>query len=278
MAKTRRTSAPVKHPLAPTIMTELGGLTAAPPPSDGFDPASDWAACYRIWTCYGHSNRGNQNMGFLRIARKVDGDAQRLTIRQMVRNSEGKLHTIRANVRCKADAIASPETWTLSSAFTGRHADGLPRVDLEETGRVRGNTLETRSRGTVHRQKIEQPLTADWCLFEAVQRMSCRDGPPRSFHVLEGLSVLKKDHSLKYRGKRTVRWGPETLSLHRFDQVGRGVYPYEYWLDDRARLLLVTTGPRAYVLDPQAEKVVPSEASGAPGSRRGGRRGKEAAR
>ncbi|GAI82934.1 unnamed protein product, partial [marine sediment metagenome] len=46
------------------------------------------------------------------------------------------------------------------------------------------------------------------------------------------------------------------ISLHRFDQLGRGILPCEYWLDDRHRLLMVTSMNKAYILDDHAEKAI----------------------
>lgn len=255
VAKKKSDKSPVKHPLDPTVMTEIGALKAPPPPAARFDPAADWTAHFRIWTCYGHRERGNRNTGTLRIDRKVRPDGQRMTVQQTLLNSQGKRHTIRATVRSTTDAVASLTEWTLTSAFSGAHMDGLPPFDAEAAGRISGTTWETTADGARHRQEVPSPVTADWCLFEAVQRLPLERKPPLRFHVLEGLSVLKKDHRLWYGGKRNVTWGPEKRSLHQFTQVGRGVYPYEYWLDDAHRLLLVTTGPRAYILDPQPAKV-----------------------
>ena len=44
--------------------------------------------------------------------------------------------------------------------------------------------------------------------------------------------------------------------MHWFHQIGYGVLPYEYWLDDRHRLLAVATHARAYLLDDGAEEPV----------------------
>ncbi|HUW16834.1 MAG TPA: hypothetical protein VMW94_07130 [Actinomycetes bacterium] len=250
--KSNPASSAVMHPLDPTIMTEIGGLKTPPPAADDFDPGADRTAHFRIWTCYGHRSGSNRDMGSLRIDRKAEPDGQRLTVRQTVLNSQGKRHTIGATVRCKTDALASPGEWTLTSTFSGAHMDGLPAFDTKETGRINGGTWETSTDGARYHQEVAPPVTGDWCLFEAVQRLPFREAAPLRFHVLEGLSVLKKDHRLWYGGKRGVTWGSEKRPLHRFCQVGRGVYPYEYWLDDRHRLLLVTTGPRACILDPQA--------------------------
>ncbi|MGB2820566.1 MAG: hypothetical protein WBF17_06260 [Phycisphaerae bacterium] len=249
MARKKRTSSAVEHPLAPTIMTELGALKAAPQPAGDFAPGGNWTGRFRIWTCYGHRDSGNHDAGELHIDRKLDGGAQRLAVRQTLRNSQGKLHTIRAAVSCGLDALASPTAWTLRSEFSGSHVDGLPPLAVEQAGCIRGNTWQITAGGRKTECRAPLPLTADWCLFEAVQRMDFRAAAPVKFHVLEGLSVLKEDHRLSYRGKIPVTWGPEKLELHCFSQVGRGVYPYEYWLDDRHRLLLVTTGPRTYILE-----------------------------
>ena len=252
MAKKKRTNSPVRDPLTPTIMTELGALKAPPPPAGDFAPDEDWTAVFTIWTCYGHSGHGNYDVGELHIDRKTDRPAQRLAVRQTLRNSEGKLHTIRAAVQCRLDALASPTAWTLASSFSGRHMDGLPPFDMKQAGRIDGSTWETTVGGKATKRRFAPPLTADWCLFEAVQRMRFRAAPPAKFAVLEGLSVLKEDHRLSYRGRIPVTWGPEKIELHCFSQVGRGVYPYEYWLDDRHRLLLVTTGPRTYIRQAKA--------------------------
>ena len=41
--------------------------------------------------------------------------------------------------------------------------------------------------------------------------------------------------------------------MRRFSQIGHGILPYEYWLDDRHRLQVVITHSRAYILDDGAE-------------------------
>jgi hypothetical protein len=74
--------------------------------------------------------------------------------------------------------------------------------------------------------------------------------------MLEGLSLVKKQQRLIYRGEYTMKMGSKKLSLHRFDQIGEGILPYEYWLDDKHRLLVVTSMNKAYILDEKAEKTI----------------------
>jgi len=103
---------------------------------------------------------------------------------------------------------------------------------------------------------VSARTTADWCLFEALQRWPFRRGESPAFDVLEGLSVHRPGHRVTYRGPETIERNGKPLKLHRFSQLGQGMLPYEYWLDDDRRLLLAVTLSRVYILDPQAESKV----------------------
>ncbi len=251
MAKTKRKRGrgPVRHPLCPSVMTELGALRGGPPSAGGLSPDGEGTARYRIWTCYGRRDRGNHTTGMLEIARRPDGEAQKLSIRQELKNTQGKLHTMKAKVAARRDELATPTAWTLSSGFSGSHMQGRPEMSVTAKGWLKGTTWTVRHADQEASRTVPSPITADWCLFEAVGRLPFDPATARRFAVLEYLSVLKADHQLLYRGKLPVTWGQARVELHRFDQFGRGVYPYEYWLDDDHRLLLVTTGPRTYILE-----------------------------
>lgn len=53
---------------------------------------------------------------------------------------------------------------------------------------------------------------------------------------------------ITYEGKTEHHWGAEDVQLHYFRQFGQGMLPYEYFLDDSHRLVLVVSGYRAYIL------------------------------
>jgi len=56
--------------------------------------------------------------------------------------------------------------------------------------------------------------------------------------LLEGLRRFRKNHQIVYQGKST---------LHHFQHIGRGILPYDYWLNDEHQLSMVITGNRAYI-------------------------------
>jgi len=245
----------VGSPLTPTVLQELRAFDGFPPAASGFAPAGNWTHTYRVWTCHGYRESGNQNVGFLRIERvngKSDGTF-RLKADQQIVHVEGVLNTINAEIVCRNDPLASPVQWHLSSRFVGPEGKPRPHLDTEEHVRINGDTIEVTTKGRTFTRKGSSRLTADWCLFEAVQRLPLEKESHLAFDVLEGLSLLRADHRLSYRGTVTLTPAND-MTLHGFYQLGHGALPYDYWLDERHRLVIAVTLSRAYILDEQAEE------------------------
>lgn len=241
----------VGSPLTPSMLTELGAVKRVPSLGEGFDPTGDWEQTYRIWTCHGYRERGNQDVGSMRIKKDVaqGGKTFTLSVRQRVTETDALLCTIEAEIDCLGDAVASPTGWQIASSFT--RADGKIAKDVgsTETVFVEGDTMVIKTPAGRRHRPVERPLTCDWCLFEAVQRLEFDgDAPDLEFSLLEGLSLPKAAQRLSYRGRQRVTLGPEAVSLHCFQQLGRGVLPTEYWLDERHRLVAVTSMNKAYIL------------------------------
>ena len=254
----------VGSPLTPASLFEMGAFSGFPTPVDWFSPTGDWTSTYRIWTCHGYRESGNDNRGFLRVRRESGkpGGPFDLQIDRRVIHDGANVHLIRAEVNCSNDELASPNEWVLHSQFIG--VDGKPRkkLDLAEQVRVDGRVMAITRGGTIRRQQVSDRLTADWCLFEALQRRPFEEGPPRPFDVLEGLSLVRPGHRLSYRGLSTLKTPEIDTHLHWFQQIGTGTWPYEYWLDDRHRLVMAVTNSRAYILDDEAEVTIKQREAG----------------
>lgn len=241
----------VGSPLTPSMLTELGAVKRIPSLGEAFDPTGDWEQTYRIWTCHGYRESGNQDVGSVQIKKDVaqGGKTFTLSIRQTVAETDALLCTIEAEIECLSDAYASPTGWQMAASFVGADGQAIKDLGSTETASVEGNTIAIKTpTGTRHRP-VERPMTCDWCLFEAVQRLGF-DGDARDleFSLLEGLSLPKAGQRLSYRGRQRVTLGPEAVPLHCFQQLGRGVLPTEYWLDERHRLVAVTSMNKAYIL------------------------------
>ena len=243
MAKKQRTI--VGSPLTPTLLKELDALNKLPFTPKDFKPDGNWVNTYRIWTCHGYRESGNQNVGFLRIER-IDNSIETfvLNVHQEVVQTDALTHIIDGTIKCRNNQLASPVEWRLKSKFIG--ADGKHISEL----RSGDNSVAT--------ERTER-TTGDWCLFEAVQRLALDAQNPFSFDLLEGMSLKKSDHRLSYRGVTPLKVDSVDIPLHCFVQIGSGILPYEYWLDSRYRLLAVTSMNKAYILDEKAEQIIKRE-------------------
>jgi hypothetical protein len=233
MAKQQRTI--VGENLTPTLLEELGAVDKFPPTPAGFQPDGNWTNKYRIWTCHGYRESGNENVGSLRITRKIDSqNTFILEVRQEIEQTDGLTNIVDGTIMCQYDQLASPVEWNLLSQFAGPTGN----VVSELSSRDRGLATETVT-----------GAASDWGLFEAVQRLAFDKKSSLSFDLIEGMSLSKPGQSLSYRGTFPMKTGGESIPLHCFNQLGRGILPTEYWLDDRHRLLAVISMNKAYILD-----------------------------
>jgi hypothetical protein len=240
MAKKKRTI--VGSALTPTLLKELGAIGKIPSTPDRFHPDGNWVNTYRIWTCHGYRESGNENVGFVRLKRIGDSDKTfTLHIHQEIVQTDRITNIIDSTIKCRNNQLASPIQWDLASRFRGANGKHITELSSKENGRITEATDKT---------------TGDWCLFEAVQRLVFDKQISLSFDLLEGMSLSKLRHRLFYRGIHPMRIDGRDIPLHRFVQLGSGILPYEYWLDAHHRLIAVTSMNKAYVLDDRAEKAI----------------------
>ena len=245
-------------PMTPELLTRIGGLTEFPPTPKEFQPDGEWVNTYRIHTCHGYFESGNEDKGVLRVERVAgaSADAFTLKLRQKIVNHDGRTHLVDAEAKCRNNMLASLVEWKLTSRFADFEGNPIPGLDGDETGSAGSGGVAITTGASTLEHRTPRPVTADWCLFEAVQRLAYERDTSPPFDFLEGLRLIREEHRLSYRG--VYAWKGKPPSLHWFHQIGHGVLPYEYWLDDRHRLLAVATLARAYVLDDNAEGILGS--------------------
>ncbi|MHC4109630.1 MAG: hypothetical protein ACYSUY_01055 [Planctomycetota bacterium] len=248
----------VGSPLTPELLKEIGAIDEFPQTPKHFDPHGNWTNTYRIWTCHGFRESGNQNVGFVRFRRVAAGTNEKLSleVHQEVVEADGMVSVIDTNIRCLNNQLATPVRWHLWSLFIDSDTHPLDELKTEENVIIKQNTMIIETGGKTLKRKVPSRLTSDWCIFEAVQRLKFDKESSLDFNMLEGLSVLKEGQRLSYRRVYPMRIGDPDVRLHCFHQLGRGILPYEYWLDDNHRLLAAISMNKAYILDERAEKTI----------------------
>ena len=128
--------------MTPAMIIELGAASGFPSAPADFSPTGEWVHTYRVWTCHGYREEGNENVGFLKISRTAgSGNGFTLHVEQQLAHSEAALHIMRAEIECRQDAIASPVKWTLSSSHTSPDGNVQKDLSVREGGSVTGETL-----------------------------------------------------------------------------------------------------------------------------------------
>ena len=221
--------------LTPTVLKELGGVDKFPTTPADFKPDGDWTNKYRIWTCHGYRESSNENVGSLRLQRTPDEDKIfTLSVRQEIVQTDGPTNVVEGAIKCRNNQLASPVEWRLSSRFEGPDGKIISGLGSRNHGVATESVTGT---------------AGDWRLFEAVQRLAFDKKSSLSFDLLESMSLSKLGHRLFYRGTYPMKTDGQSIPLHCFGQLGSGILPNEYWLDDRHRLLAVISMNKAYILD-----------------------------
>ena len=249
MAKNKRTI--VGSPLTPEMLFQLGEMPNFLPDEKPFDPTKEWTHRYRVWACHGYREFGNKDVGFLRIQRGSAGPDKRfeLSVYQEIQNQEDTLNRIVAKIDCIEGDLSYPVKWDYTSVFLD--ADG--KEDKSLTVNVEGQSSDSEIRwtrnGLLSKLACKGRPSCDWCVYETVQRRANQFTGNPTFDMLESLERFKPGQQLIDRGRVNVKIGNSGRQLHRFDQIGTGILPFEYWVDESLRLCLMASMNKVYILD-----------------------------
>jgi hypothetical protein len=70
------------------------------------------------------------------------------------------------------------------------------------------------------------------------------------------MDLVKERQRLSYRERTNIHFGDAEIDVHRYQHLGRGLLPWDYYVDESGRLLLAISGIRACILlGPEAARV-----------------------
>ncbi len=153
-----------------------------------------------------------------------------------------------AGIRCANNALATLQSWKLESAALDADKKPRPLSKMSESGILVNGTIKLTSPKGIGRQiNVSPNLTSNWSLFDAVQRLHKKEPPKTEFTMLEDLRLPRANQRLTSDGPIDVELGGKTIRLYGFHQIGEGILPIYYWLDEQGRLLFALGGVRIYV-------------------------------
>lgn len=240
------------RPLSPAVLGELEAFQGVTPPTDELDPHAAWEQTYRIWAVF--NSPQSANMGYLDIQRKPDPDKRlvNLTVEKVLGLAGGMVYRSKAEIECADDALSSLRGWRLESVILDPDkGEEIPATRVQQTAVRKNGKVEVTTNGRMMARELPSALTSDWGLFDVVQRLPGDKTEPLEFAMLEELDMLKDGQRLSYREAQDIKFGDQTVRCWRYQQLGHGILPYEYWVDEKHHLLISTSHTRVYILDPK---------------------------
>jgi hypothetical protein len=259
----------LQYPLSPGMLAQLGAIDDLP--EAGLEEgAQSETAAYVMWSTYGHWNPhdGNRIFGCLRLARTMEGgDGEggaadragegsniKLAIEQKVLTRDKTLEMLRTEAVCRGDALATPISWE-QSVYVDRYPSSATERWSTEKVELRDGELHVSAGGRdfVRPAAGEGGMASNWGLLDAIERLELGEGQELHFSMMEELKYWRGGHRLRYDGLCSADFGRGERVMHKYTQIGGGVHPITYWLDEGRRLRLVYTGRFAYIRDGAAE-------------------------
>ncbi len=250
MPRARRQDDPARtKPLSLQALQEYGAFEGFQAPGS-FDREGAWTHAYRIWLV---GQARQRDRGSLRIERAAPANGSAtLDVALTVRQAVGTTQETKAKVECRTNPLATPTSWQMSSVVLDAEGQPIEATKVDQTAVVGSKGAEVTTGDVTSLRKVPRPFTSNWSLLDAVHRLPGDEMKPLQFTLLEDLELVKRGQRLSFRESVEFDFGGGTQALHGYHQIGEGILPYHYWVDEHNRLLVVISGIRAYILDSTA--------------------------
>jgi len=221
------------------------------PPQGPFEPSAAWTLRYARHGLVPQpgGKPGGTGVGSLTLTHTPAEGARRLRAVETVAAGFSS-PTYTADLACADNALLTPQRWTFEVRWqAGQTARLRPgEIDQALSGQADGSELVFKG---LRERRLPAPAhwTAFWNLFAAVPRLPFDGASVLTFDLFEELDLHKPGQRLAYIGPQAFELNGSPLSLHVFEQTGRGVLPWRWWLDDQHRVVLAAGGRRAYLLE-----------------------------
>ncbi len=224
------------------------GLDGFEPPDGQFDSSGAWTTSYGVYSLAGECDLA----GKMTLRRKPVSGGRAVVSLEYEKSLPGDhVQSVTAEITCKTDILSTPVAWNYTSSLFNRAGEPLKGMTLRKRAEVHGDIVELHCGGRVRKVGVSKSYTINWLMFELVQRLPRKESGPLWFTMLDDFDQVKTNQRMSFHKSVDIKFaGGRTVRLHAFDQVGEGIVPWVYWVDDQGRLLFAVSGIEAYIWQP----------------------------
>jgi len=224
-------------------------------PRGAFDANGSWRQTYRVYTLAGRAPAARA-VGALTLRRRAGDDGAVTLTLDYVKQLVGGSQKVAAVLNTRTDEqLSGPSRWTFEARLLAADGKDLPQTRMKRSAALKNGVITIRDPVETRSIRVAGAHTVNWCLFDAVQRLARRPGPPIAFTLIDHFDEPKGAQSLAFRKEMTVAVaGGRAVRTFAFDHVGDGIVPWVYWVDEAGRLLFVVAGLEGYVLESSVQQ------------------------
>lgn len=215
------------------------------PPKTRFDPAGQWKSTYGVYTLTGQPAQA----GKLHIDRATPSKSGFVLNISYEKSLPGHRQRVKAELHCRNDELSTPLRWTFTSQTYDNAGNPLANTKLNKSAAVREDHVEITGGKYTERIAVDAAYTVNWALFDAVQRLPRDKFKALQFAMIDHFDQLKAGQSISYCKATNVMLSEQPIRLHAYSQLGEGIVPWVYWVNDQGRLLFAVSGIEAYILN-----------------------------
>jgi len=246
-------------------------------PTGPFDPSGPWTATYDLV----ERAFKLRTIGALRLERRPTAAGGAVLRFQFRKQGGGGVVRAAGEVFLAADELSSTSGWSLETWVADRSGQDVAGTRARERVEVKEGVVRRTGEGLAARETtLTGPLTTEWGLFDAVQRLPRTPGGEWRFSLADRFGACLKPGQVLATGPaltvslggRSV-WGEEArplaagtvyrpvekaegatdLRLQAYEHTGQGILPTTYWVDDAGRLVFAVSGMTGWVLNPETQ-------------------------
>ena len=163
-------------------------------------------------------------------------------------NFAGLHNLLEAQIVCASDTLNALRSWNVRTYSTYPSGDKVPFSEMIETGESKNGRITVEEGGYDYSFTAKHPVVSQWTVLNFLMYHAA-NSTSATFDLLQDLSLFKANQTIFFDETMevTVKDGHK-VNLDSYAQIGEGVLPIHYLLDEQRRPQLVTNSIVSWAL------------------------------